>query len=62
MSEEAVTEIRVRAEVERAKREKAEADTSAKVEADMKEKAERTRKAWYEKAKAEAIRLQGECY
>ena len=48
--------------VKRAKRERAEAGTSDKVEAEMKEKAERMRKARETKAKAEASRLQGECY
>ena len=46
--------------MERAKRERAEAETSDKVEADMKEKAERTRKAREANAKAEVSRLQGE--
>ena len=62
MTEEAVDAIRVRTEVKRANRDMAETDTIAKVEAEMKEKAEKTRKAREAKAKAEASRLQGECY
>ena len=62
VAEEAISEIRFRAEVDIAKIERAEADTSAKVEAEMKEKTESTRKAREEKAKAEASRLQVECY
>ena len=45
MAEEAVAEIRVRAEVKRYKRERSEAETSAKVEAEMKEKSYMTRKS-----------------
>ena len=60
--EEAIYEIRFRAEVDIAKIERAEAETSARVEAEMKEKAESMRKARGEKAKAEASRLQGEFY
>ena len=53
MAEEAVADIRVRAEVKRAKRKRAEDETSAKVEAEIKEKAEKTREARKERANVE---------
>ena len=45
LTEEAVAEIRARAEAKRAKRERSEADAIDKVEAKMREKAERKRKS-----------------
>ena len=53
VTEEAVADIRYRAEAERASREIAEAEASANVEADTKEKTERMRKVREAKANAE---------
>ena len=54
MAEEAVTDIRDREEVKRAKRERAEDETRSNVKAEMKETEERKRKSREENAKAEA--------